>query len=220
MFQFLQYKNHYCSINQDCTRNRPATKLPEPECVEFISALAAGNQARLLLDIASGGMSAPTLALAIAARHAGGRLVCIRREREALEEIKEQLEALDLGDVCELKCGEPRDVVEQYENVDFAVVDHRMRECMEVLFAMNINPKGSVVVVSNLFHGSRVIGSTAFGQMMRGKGSGNKTEVLPIGDGMEITRIMANNSWRRRRSVRKSCKRTFMVYEECPEFIL
>jgi len=184
--------------------------------MEFISALAAGNQARLMVDIASGGLSASTLALAVAATHVGGgRLVCVRHEREAIEEIKAQVEALDLERVTELRVGDPFEVMKQYKNIDFAVVDHRIRECLELLFAMEMNPSGSVVVVSNLFHGRRSVRScTAFGQMMRS--AGNKSAVLPIGDGMEITRFTGNVNGGRR-GVRKSCKRTFMVYDEvCP----
>lgn len=134
--------------NQDCNSN----KLLEPECIEFISALAAGNQARLMLDIASDGLSPSTLALAIAARHTGGRLVCVCRDRdqESLKQTQSQIQNFNLGDVVHFVVGDPCEVIKQYRNIDFAVVDHRIRDCEELLLEIDMNPNGSVVVLSNL----------------------------------------------------------------------
>ncbi|PIA50020.1 hypothetical protein AQUCO_01300627v1 [Aquilegia coerulea] len=49
----------------------------QPDVAEFVSALAAGNSAQLMVDVCSGIAGATTLALVAAAQQTGGRVVCI-----------------------------------------------------------------------------------------------------------------------------------------------
>lgn len=178
----MQCKDYY-SEEEGATRS---SKIVEPECMEYISALAAGNQARSMVDIESGGMSPAILALAAAARQTGGRVVCVRHEQAHLEALRRQIESLDLADVVECKRGEPLESIRQLESVDFAVVDHRLEHCRELVSAIDVNPRGSVVVVSNLFQGRRAAAS--YGQLVKERAVA-KSVVLPFGDGMEVTRI-------------------------------
>ncbi|KAJ6805657.1 uncharacterized protein M6B38_180235 [Iris pallida] len=192
----------------------------EPKCMEFISALAAGNQARLLVDVAPAGVSSSTLALAIAARQTGGRLVCVRcggeGDEEGLEEARDAVDRFGLGDVVEFRAGaDPCELIEALRDVDFAVVDQRVEGCAELFLRMDMNPGGSVVLVSNLFRGGRKRrASYAQTALLSGKGRDVESAVLPIGNGIEVTRI---GKCRRRRSperVVSSRKRTFVVHEE------
>ncbi|RWW83309.1 hypothetical protein BHE74_00008191 [Ensete ventricosum] len=178
----VQCKDYY-SEEEGATRS---SKLVETECMEYISALAAGNQARSMVDIESGGMSPSILALAAAARQTGGRLVCLRHEQAHLEALRRQIESLNLEDVVECKRGEPLESIRQLESVDFAVVDHRLEFCRELVSAIDVNPRGSVVVVSNLFHGRRATAS--YGQLVKERAVA-KSVVLPFGEGMEVTRV-------------------------------
>ncbi|XP_042439254.1 uncharacterized protein LOC122024656 [Zingiber officinale] len=144
----------YCEEEEDEGESIPM----EPKCVEYISALAAGNRARRMVDVEDGGMSPSVLALAAAARQTGGRVVCVRREREAGERLGRQVERLGLADVVEWRVeGRPRESVEQIGGVDFAVVDGGMGEedCEEAVAALDVGPRGAVVVVSNLFGGGK-----------------------------------------------------------------
>ncbi|KAG1328213.1 hypothetical protein COCNU_01G021470 [Cocos nucifera] len=179
--------------------------------MDFISALAAGNQARLPVDVESGGFSPCTLALAAAARHTGGCLVCVRHEQEEVDDSRSQIERFDLGDAVEFELGKPSEVISQFKNIDFGLIDHMVEDCMEIFLAMDMNLGGSVVVVSNLFHGRRRVGAS-YGQLVRGR-EGTKSVLLPIGEGMEVTRIRKDGMEKDWQACRKP-KRTFLVYEQ------
>ncbi|CAL9108070.1 unnamed protein product [Musa textilis] len=202
----LQLCKDYYSEEEGAARS---SKLVEPECMEYIAALAAGNQARSMLDIESGGMSPSILALAAAARQTGGRLVCVRHEQAHIEALRRQIESLDLADVVECKRGEPLESIRQLESVDFAVVDHRLEHCRELVSAIDVNPRGSVVVVSNLFQGRRAAAS--YGQLVKERAVA-KSVVLPFGEGMEVTRI--GRTGKRGYHGGRRATRKFVVYYE------
>ncbi|ONK73151.1 uncharacterized protein A4U43_C04F27800 [Asparagus officinalis] len=213
----LQLCKDYSDDQTDSNANAGTSKLIEPECVEFISALAAGNQSRLMIDVTSDGVSPSTLALAIAARHTNGRLICVCPDRPSLAQAKSQLQGFGLQDAVDFQIGDPCCVIKQYKNVDFAAVDHRIDNCDEVLFSLDMNPDGSIVVLSNLFRGGsssskRRVGAPNYVHMKKGsyRGRGIESAVLPVGGGMEVNRFgRACRSSRQKRS-----KRTFLVYEE------
>uniref|UniRef100_A0A0E0LQI6 Uncharacterized protein n=1 Tax=Oryza punctata TaxID=4537 RepID=A0A0E0LQI6_ORYPU len=201
----------------------------EPRSMEFIAALAAGNQARLLLDVASsaGGASssssspATAVALAIAAARTGGRLVCVRDDQPNLDAVRRHLRRLGLATSgVDFQLGRPPSMaVRRLRRVDFAVVDASVERCGEVLGAIDVDPMGGIVVVTNVFQeettssssghggGSRVC---SYGQVV-GKG---KSMVLPIGHGMEVTKLGglsgAHLQWQRKKLV-STPKRTFLV---------
>lgn len=56
----------------------------EPDVSEFISALAAGNKAKLMVLACAGAADSTTLALVAAAHQTGGRVICILREFDKL----------------------------------------------------------------------------------------------------------------------------------------
>ncbi|KAJ0960719.1 hypothetical protein J5N97_001415 [Dioscorea zingiberensis] len=165
----------YMHTLQLCKDNCKNSVILEPKSMEFISALAAGNQAKLMVDISSVGISPLTLALAVAAKQTGGLLLCIRSHLQTLQETKTHLENFHLCDVVELKLGNPSEVVKQYENIDFAVVDSRVVEgcSVSLFFALDasMNPDGSsVVVVNNIVgsHGGRGHHGRSYAQVVRG----------------------------------------------------
>ena len=145
-----------------------------------------------MVDVPSDGSPPSTLALATAARCTSGRLICVCRDSEALSQTKSQIQELELGDVVSFRVGaDVCEVVKQYKNIDFTVVDHRIKDCDELLFAMDMNPKGSVVVLSNLFSGRRRVGASyVHARKCRG---GIESAILPVGDGMQVTKIGKNS---------------------------
>ncbi|XP_074588784.1 uncharacterized protein LOC141844683 [Curcuma longa] len=188
----------------------------EPMCVEYISALAAGNRARVMVDVEPGLMSPSVIALAAAARQTGGRVVCVRREKEAGELLRRQAEGLGLADVVECRvAGRPGEAVERLRGVDFAVVDRGMGEedCEEAVAAVDAGPRGAVVVVSNLFDGGRSQQAAPAGGRTRGRSS----VVLPFGGGMEVIRIVGRRG--DGDGGRRGKRRTFVVYYEDRETV-
>ncbi|KAF3440151.1 hypothetical protein FNV43_RR18429 [Rhamnella rubrinervis] len=125
-------------------------KLSEPRCMEFLSALAAGKRARLMVQVTAEGITPLTIALAVAAKQTGGQLVCILQQREQVEKSRAWLMGNDLEDVIELDYGNPCEVIDKYMSIDFAVIDLRFENYLRLSKMMNLNPTGSVVVANNL----------------------------------------------------------------------
>ena len=74
-FFFVFFWQSKIQYGQDCTLG--TTKLIQPQCMEFLSALAAGNQAKVMVQVLSNeGVNPLTIALAVAAKHCGGRFIC------------------------------------------------------------------------------------------------------------------------------------------------
>nr|GME02496.1 putative S-adenosyl-L-methionine-dependent methyltransferase [Ipomoea batatas] len=170
------------------------SKPVEPECMELISALAAGNRAKLMVEVTSGGPTPFTVALAVAAKQTGGRVVCIRPPSSAPRRHAEELIPDEgLRGAIEFVEGNPGEVIKKFKRVEFLVVDTvaAVGDGGEMEFWENVevNPSGCVVVATNLLHeaGNRVW----FGEMLKkGKMGGVvKCVTLPIGNGVELTKI-------------------------------
>ena len=152
----------------------------EPDVAEFISALAAGNNAKLMVVACANVTSSTALALAAAAHQTGGRVVCIL---PGLEELQSSTEFLGLGSChIEFVIGEAQALLlKEYKESDFVLIDCHLENHEEILRAVQAggNPNGALVIGYNAF----------------GKGSwrvnGSKTQLLPIGEGLLVTRIGA-----------------------------
>ncbi|XP_077231603.1 uncharacterized protein LOC143864710 [Tasmannia lanceolata] len=171
----------------------------EPKCMEYISALAAGIRARLMVEITFCGISPLTIALAVAAKQTGGRVICILHKNEELSEAKTRIADFDIKDSVEFVIGDPCEVIKQYKCIDFAIIDCRIHDHLKVYKIIDMNPSGSVVVVDNFFH--RKIGAS-YGQVVKGIG-GVESVILPIGEGMEVTRV----GWGKRDGSKRSKRR-------------
>ncbi|KAL6315806.1 hypothetical protein AAG906_008192 [Vitis piasezkii] len=147
------FNDQYCTLG---TRN-----LIQPHWMEFISALAAGNQAKLMVQITSDqGITPLTIALAVAAKHTKARFICILHQLQDIEDCKAQLSCYNLKDVAEFVHGNPCEIID-------------------------MNPRGSIVVVSNL---ERRRNGASFGEVIKGR-KGVECVTRSIGEGMELTRI-------------------------------
>ncbi|KAL6311217.1 hypothetical protein AAG906_000443 [Vitis piasezkii] len=144
-------KTHF--NDQDCTLG--TRNLIQPQCMEFISALAAGNQAKLM--------------------HTKARFICILHQLQDIEDCKAQLSCYNLEDVVELVHGDPCEVIMGFKNIDFAVIDCKLEDYLRLFKIIDVNPRGSVVVASNLER----------------RRNGTRVEYVTrsLGEGMELTRI-------------------------------
>lgn len=164
----------------DQRRRQNSWKTPEPESNEFISALAAGMKAKLIVEITSG-VSPSTIALAAAARQTGGRLVCILPER-VLDESTEVIKDSGLRDMVEFKTGDPYELLPSYEKIDFSFVDCQTENYSRLVNVLDVNPRRSVIVANHLVGGREGLGGHV-------KGLKDKVEVRSIGEDMEVTMI-------------------------------
>lgn len=150
---------------------------------EFISALAAGVKAKLIVQVTSQ-TSPSTIALAAAARQTEGRLVCILPE-PVLDESRQVINNSGLEEQVEFRTEDPSDLLPTYENIDFSFVDCKLEGYAGLLNLLDVNPTRSVVVTNNLVGDRR-----GFKGCVRGK-DGNVAKSLKyrIGKGMEVTMI-------------------------------
>ncbi|KAL4632265.1 hypothetical protein ACB092_04G037500, partial [Castanea dentata] len=159
--------------------------LIEPKYIEFVSALAAGKRARLMMQITSDGVTPLTIALAVTAKQTSGLLICIEKSKSWF--MKNSIE-----NVIKFIYGNPCEVIKQYKNIDFATI--------------NLNPSGSTMVVNNFYHRKDGI---SFAEVVEGKNCGVKSVTLPIGEGMLLTRIGSTS----KREINRRYKRFHVTYE-------
>ncbi|GAB4858729.1 hypothetical protein Ancab_010203 [Ancistrocladus abbreviatus] len=156
----------------------------EPDVSEFISAIAAGNNAQLMV-VASAGTAATSdiiQALVAAAQQTGGHVICILRCLKDVQACK-QVHCLIANDRhVEFVIGDAERLIKDYGKADFVVVDCKLDHHERIVGAVKggKNLGGSAIILGyNAFHG----GSWEW--------SGLKTQLLPIGDGLSVTRIPA-----------------------------
>ncbi|KAK7258503.1 hypothetical protein RIF29_24082 [Crotalaria pallida] len=175
-------------------------RVQEPGSNEFVSALAAGMKAKLIVEVTSGSSSSSTIALAAAARQTGGRLVCILPEPE-LDESKEVIRNSGLNDQVEFRTEDPSMLLPCYENIDFSLVDCKDERYVKLLNLLDVNPTRSVVVANNLAGDKKGLDG-----YVRRKDHDEKVAVRslkhPIGKGMEVTMISKNDENDKRLGVR------------------
>ena len=181
LFSNLLFFVMQCKIAK---QRRYTTAGTEPHSTEFIAALAAGIEAKLIVEVsACAGPS--TIALAVVARQTGGRLICILSNSQALLDAMVAMKELGLSRVVEFIIGDAEDILPQYVDVDFALVDCRKEHYVELFEVFRFNSRRAVVVADNLF-GRKA--TAAYGKIIKNR-PGASSITLPIGKGIEITRL-------------------------------
>ncbi|WOL02202.1 hypothetical protein Cni_G10921 [Canna indica] len=185
---------------QGSGRRNEALKSVEPECNEFISAMAAGMGAKLIVEV-SPEPSQSTIALAAAARQTGGRLVCILPEQASTpvaSSTKEAMEESGLNDMVEFKVGDPHQLLPEYENIDFSLVNCKSDSYRDILKLLDVNPRRAMVVANHLGGGREGLRGDVRGVK---KGAQVRSLKRAIGEGMEVTMIgrMDEGTERKRR---------------------
>ncbi|XP_015088237.1 uncharacterized protein LOC107031399 isoform X2 [Solanum pennellii] len=194
--------NAYLDTLKLCSKHKQmcnsCTGTEEPESNEFLSALAAGMSAKLIVEVTTEG-SPSTVALAAAARQTGGKLVCIIPE-PILDKTQKVIQETGLNDMVEFKTGDPVEVLHNYENIDFSLVDGKTDDYEVLMEKLDVNPRRSVVVTNNV-QGKKGIG----GHLKKVE---NKVKVRslqhPIGKGLEVTMIGKSTEFGKKENKSKS----------------
>ncbi|TKY72040.1 hypothetical protein E2542_SST00774 [Spatholobus suberectus] len=134
-------------------------------------------KAKLIVEVTSR-VSLSTIALAVAARQTGGRMVCILPQ-SVLYESKEVINNSGLKDQVEFRTEDSSKLLPYYENIDFFLVDCKDENYARLLNLVDVNLTRSIVVAKNVV------------------GEDEKLQVRSLkyllGNGMEVTRISKND---------------------------
>nr|XP_010327072.1 uncharacterized protein LOC101251330 [Solanum lycopersicum] len=194
--------NAYLDTLKLCSKHKQmcssCTGTQEPESNEFLSALAAGMKAKLIVEVTTEG-SPSTVALAAAARQTGGKLVCIIPET-ILDKTQKVIEETGLNDMVEFKTGDPVEILHNYENIDFSLVDGNTDDYEMLMEKLDVNPRRSVVVTNN------VQGKKGIGGHLKKVENTVKVRSLqhPIGKGLEVTMIGKSTEFGKKENKSKS----------------
>lgn len=156
----------------------------EHHSAEFLAALAGGIEAKVLVQVTRAATPA-TIALAVAARKTGGRLICVLSESEALLNAMVAMDALGLSTVVEFLVGDAREILPQFSGVEFALIDCRREEAVDLFDLVRLNPTRAVVVAENLFQRR----ARALYEDKMTNRPGSKSVILPIGKGIEVAKL-------------------------------
>ena len=72
----------------------------------------------------------------------------------------------NLENVIKFVYGNPCEVIKQYKNIDFAVIDCKFQDHLKIFKTINLNPSGSTMVVNNFHHRKDGI---SFAEVVEGK---------------------------------------------------
>ncbi|KAL2541970.1 Protein of unknown function (DUF1442) [Abeliophyllum distichum] len=158
-------------------------KAKEPNGVEFISALAAGNNAQIMVVACAGVADSTMLALVAAAQQTGGRVICI------LGSIQDHcLSKMTLGvnaDHVEFVTGDVKNLlINEYKDADFVAIDCNLENYEEIISSIQESPRRNNTIV---------VGYNAFCKESW-RNSPLCIELLPIGEGLLLTKIAAKRN--------------------------
>ncbi|XP_076940970.1 uncharacterized protein LOC143610351 [Bidens hawaiensis] len=149
----------------------------EPDVAEFISAIAAGNNAQLMVVACAATAGLTTLGLIAASHQTGGRLVCIVKGNE---ELQTSLQALNQdANHVEFVIGDAQSLLSnEYKSADFVVIDCNIDHHEGILAAMqNEREKNTIVLGYNAYWKDSWVWSRS------------NTSLLPIGEGLLLMRV-------------------------------
>ncbi|CAK8532462.1 unnamed protein product [Lathyrus sativus] len=157
-------------------------KSKEPSVAEYISALAAGNNAQLMVVACAAAADSTIFALIAAANQTNGNVVCIVPNHEDLIASKNFLGVV--SNEVQFMTGKVAQELSVLNQADFVVIDCNLVNHKEILKLVQIGgckEKGRVVV-----------GYNAFSCKGSWRSNGSITKLLPIGEGLLVTRFRGN----------------------------
>lgn len=178
----------------------------EPNVAEFISALAAGNNAKKIAVACAGAANADILVALIAAvNQTRGQVVCVLRGIEELIISKKMLEPSEIHQI-NFVVGESNDdtlINDHFGEADFVLVDCNLENHQEIVRKIvnhreenERNGGGSGVAV--------VVGYNAFSRGSWRFSDGRRTQFLPIGEGLLVTRVNDNGNYNQKMMMNKN----------------
>ncbi|XP_073301283.1 uncharacterized protein [Primulina huaijiensis] len=155
---------------------------------EFVSAMAAGWDAKLIVETWSrGGVISTSVGLSIARNHTKGRHVCIVPNEESKSEYVETMTRS--GHSAEMIVGEPEEAMEGLKGIDFLVVDSSVREFARILRVAKLGHKGAVLMRKNA--SSRVASDFRWRGVLDQKSRIVRSVFLPVGQGLDMAHVGA-----------------------------
>lgn len=163
----------------------------EPASAEFVCALAAGLGVRRSLEI-GGSSGISTLALAAAARSAGGRVTSVEIEPTRQAEARRTLAGLGLADRVDFVNGDAAVLLPVIDPQAFVLIDCEKDDYVRFFDLLPLAP-GAVVVADNIL-------SHGLDDYVRHVRSvpGAESITLSVGKGLEVTRFPAGRVGRGR----------------------
>jgi predicted O-methyltransferase YrrM len=160
----------------------------EPDSADFIHALICALRARNILEIGgSSGLS--TIALASAAREVAGKLTSIEIDAERQLESRLTIKQLSLDPYVEFIAGEASNDLSTLPPADFVLIDCEKDDYIRFFEMLKLSASATVVADNILSHN---LGD--YVAYVRSRGLQSVT--LPIGKGLELTRIEASSQKR------------------------
>lgn len=165
---------------------------------EFLSATAAGWNARLIVETWSrGDPIATSVGLVVAATHTCGRHVCIvADEQSKLEYVLAMRGVVTMETTEVVVVGESvENTMEEFPGVDFLVVDSKRRDFVKTLRFAKLSNKGAVLVCKNATQ--RAISGFKWHDVLKGGTRVVRSVFLPVGSGLDIVHVGATGGHQR-----------------------
>ncbi|KAF8053694.1 hypothetical protein N665_1382s0012 [Sinapis alba] len=171
---------------------RSCKSYKESGVAEFLSATAAGWNARLIVETWScGDPIATSVGLAVAARHTCGRHVCIVPDEQSKVEYVSAMRGVVTTEATEVVVvGESvENTMEDFPGVDFLVVDSKRREFVRTLRFAKLSNKGAVLVCKNA--AQRAISGFKWHDVLEAGTRVVRSVFLPVGSGLDMVHVGA-----------------------------
>uniref|UniRef100_A0A7N0TCL0 Uncharacterized protein n=1 Tax=Kalanchoe fedtschenkoi TaxID=63787 RepID=A0A7N0TCL0_KALFE len=192
----------YLDTIKSCDRLRQSGE------AEFIAATAGGWNAKLIVEAwapCAPAAAATSVGLSIAARHTGGRHVCVVPNQLSKARYAASTHGFGLPAAPEVLVGEAEAVLSGLEGVDFLVVDGRRRDLVRVVRSVKVSQRGAVLVCRNVrerrvegFRWDWVVGDGV--RVVR-------SVVLPVERGLDIAYVGHGGGGTGRSKVKRSERR-------------
>jgi predicted O-methyltransferase YrrM len=154
----------------------------EPSSAEFIHALAAGIEAKRILEI-GGSSGISTIALAAAARLTGGRVISIETEPVRQADARQTITRLGLDKDVDFVLDDAAAVIPVEADLDFAFIDCEKEDYIRFFDTLRMRKSG-IIVADNIISHSL---SDYVAHVRQQPGAESIT--LTIGQGLEVTRV-------------------------------
>ncbi|KAK7260232.1 hypothetical protein RIF29_26107 [Crotalaria pallida] len=167
-------------------------KIKESEVAEFLSALAAGWNAKFIVESwSNGGPIITSFGLAVAARNTGARHVCIVPDDLSILQYTKSMAEMGVSPPPEVVAGEAEKVISKLVGLDFLVVDCNQREFARVLRVAKVGNRGAVLACKNAWQ--RNFSGFKWNVALERGTRVVRSVFLPVGKGLDIAYIGSKN---------------------------
>jgi predicted O-methyltransferase YrrM len=153
-----------------------------PASAEFLHALVTGIGAKKILEV-GGSSGISTIALAAAAQQTQGKLISLEIEPTRQAESMQTIASLGLSEFVDFRLGDAAETLPQLNDLEFVLIDCEKHDYIRFFDMLRIQSGGIVVADNILSH--QLTDYVAHVRSLPGA----QSVTLPIGQGLELTRI-------------------------------